>query len=90
LRPQDCKLLIRQSEYKIGREPFEVSSHLFVEPFGGNAVERGKIRIEHHLLIADEQDAAGNRLDFKQRRRVFLVNGVLPLIVTPLISAWSV
>jgi len=47
-------------EYKVGRESVEVSSHLLIEPLGGDAIERCEVRIEHHFLAADDEYAAGD------------------------------
>jgi hypothetical protein len=54
LRLQDGNLLICQLEHEIGREPFEVSPRLFVEPPSRDAVKRSEIRIEHGALTAQD------------------------------------
>ena len=63
MRPQERKLLNGKLEYEVGRESFEVSSHLLIEPLGGDAKERRKVHIEHHLLAADNEYAAYDGVD---------------------------
>ena len=76
MRPQDGNLLICQLEREIGREPFEVSPHLFIEPLSRDAVKRSEAGIEHDALAAQDNDAAGNRLDRDQSCLVLLVDGL--------------
>ena len=71
-------LLICQLEHEIGREPSEVSHHLFIEPFSRDAVKRGEVCIEHHTLAAQDNDAAGNRLDRDQSCFLLLVDDRRP------------
>jgi RHS repeat-associated protein len=55
LRPvQRFHLGGREAEHEILGKAREVALDLLVEPLGGHPVERGEIRIEHHLLPADQ------------------------------------
>ena len=78
MRPQDGNLLICQLEHEIGREPFGVPPHLFIEPLSRDAVKRSEVRIEQDALAAQHNDSAGNRLDRDQRCLVLLVDGRRP------------
>jgi len=68
LRPQDCNLLIHQPKHEVGGKPLQVPPHLFVQPFGGDAVERREILVEQHLLATDDEDATGDPLGRDERR----------------------
>jgi len=43
-------------KHKIHRETIPVSLHLFVQPFGRNAIELCEVSIQRHLLPADQKD----------------------------------
>jgi hypothetical protein len=48
LRPQRISLLGRELEREVLGKAFPVAAILFVQPFGGHAIQRREIRIEDH------------------------------------------
>lgn len=55
-------LLSGEPEHEILRKPCNVALDLLVQALGGDAVERGQVRIENDALTAQDQDSAGNLL----------------------------
>ena len=70
MAPQSGKLLIRQLKHEIAGEAFEVSLDGAHQDSGLDVIEFGQVLIEHHLLAANQVDAAGdafNRDDGAER-----------------------
>ena len=43
-------------EHEISRETISVSFHRLVQISSGHAVQRGQIRVQHHLLFAEDEN----------------------------------
>src|SRR2546429_5467396 len=52
-----------EPEHEILGKPFGVALDLLVKALRGNAIERGELRIEQHLVTAPDADRAGDVLD---------------------------
>jgi len=52
-----------EPEHEILRKPFGVALDLLVKALRGNAIQRGELRIEKHLVTAQDEDRAGDVLD---------------------------
>jgi hypothetical protein len=53
-------------EYEILRETIGVALDLLVQSLGGDALDRGEIRIEDDALAAQEEDRAADVLDGRE------------------------
>ena len=71
MRHQKLELGVGELEHEIGGEPGEVAAHLFVQPAGLDAVERGEVGIEQNLMAAYEEDAAPDAPDRDDRTYAF-------------------
>ncbi len=73
MRLQACNLLSLKLKGEFEWEAVGVAFDLLVEPLGGDAIERGQIRIKDDPLAAEDQDPlaeiGGARQSHKIRRR---------------------
>jgi hypothetical protein len=56
LRPQTLVLFCRNAKHEIGWKTFTIAFYLFVQPLNSNPVKFGKIGIEHHPVLPQNQD----------------------------------
>jgi hypothetical protein len=59
--------LWRQPKSEIWGKSAEISLHLLIEPLYLNAIQPRQIRIQHHALATQHDDAIRYRFDFRQR-----------------------
>jgi hypothetical protein len=67
LRSQGCFFLCRKLKHEVDRKSLKVSLDLFVESFGGHAIEGRQIAIEKNVLMSEDQNGFRYRI-YAQRR----------------------
>src|SRR6185295_4022273 len=67
MAPQVLELLPGELEHEVPREPFGVTFHSAQQRFRLDLIETGEIRVEHHLLAADDENPPLNPLNRYQK-----------------------
>src|SRR5437773_8019841 len=78
MRPQSLPFFDGELEHEIRREPRGVAAHLFVEAFGGHAVELRQSFVEQYAMTAQNKnratDVRGSRHSLRAGHREYRVS----------------